>query len=272
MIRESRPTQFWCWAALIAMTALSCGGCAFATPMRAPTHNSGAAGEGANGKVSLGFIQAGKTSREEVMQKLGWTSTELKDDRLFLGRWASSSWGVYSMASLDTTNPVEDWNRHWGTHNVLIEFDEKGLVRKYRMFPDSEMIKELTAVVAESPGRSLDLAKPVEVPVGLRGPRDAYYAGSLVLAGDSFEFRQDNPNGTHNFKISPQQIQKFGVTNLSHSRWSHTLGSRQGPYPRYLNAIIHFTEKNKTDRAITLRVDPPVVLLLVEYLAETRSK
>jgi len=237
--------------------------------MRAPTHNSGAARDGANGKVSLSFIQIGKTDREEVIQKLGWTNTGLKDDRLFLGRWASSSWGMYSMASLGGTGGVEDWNRHWATHNVLIEFDGKGLVRKYHIVADSDLIKALHAVVAENPGCPLDLSKPMEISVALRGRKDAYHDGSLFLGKDSVGFRQADAAGTHNFEISRNQIQNLSLTNLSDTQWSHTLGLRQGPYPRYVNAIIHFTDKSKAN-SVTMRVDLPVVMVLVEYLAEAK--
>lgn len=266
MFGQSCRTQPLCWAVLVALTALSCDGCgAFVTPMRAPTHNYGAAGEGPNGKLSLSFIQVGKTNREEVIQKLGWTNTGLKDDRLFLGRWASSSWGVYSMAGMGT-EVAEDWNRHWGAHNMLIEFDEKGLVRKYRIVPDSELIKALDAIVAQSPGRPLDLSKPMEISVALRGQKDEYYEGSLVLGKDSFGFRQGDTAGIHNFEISRNQIQKLSLTSLPHTHWSHT-GLREGPYARYISAVIHFTDKSKAN-SVTMRVDLPVVMLLIEYLAE----
>ena len=45
-------------------------------------------------ETRLEFIKVGSTTREEVEQKLGWVDTGIKDDRLFIGRWAESSWGV----------------------------------------------------------------------------------------------------------------------------------------------------------------------------------
>jgi hypothetical protein len=255
-------TQFW-WVALGALPFSLCQGCIVVTPMRAPTHNLGASAEGANGKLALGFIQVGKTGREEVTQKLGWTDTGLKDDRLFLGRWASSSWGVYSALVVAgggaAGGGIDNWNRHWGAHNVLIEFDEKGLVKQYRVFPDSELVKELAAWVAENPNRSLDLSKPMEIRVNLHGPKDRYFDGTLVLRSDSLEFQGDESSGMHNFKISPKQIRKLSLARVA------------GPYPRYMNGTIHFTEKTPAGSEATIRVDVPTVMVLVKYLAQTRS-
>ena len=266
MFRRLGQMRFW-WVGLCALPFSLCQGCIyFATPMRAPTHNTGASGEGANGKLALGFIQAGKTGREEVIQKLGWTDTGLKDDRLFLGRWASSSWGVYSAVVLagggaDGAAGVgtDAWNRHWGTHNLLIEFDEKGLVKQYRVFPDAELVKELAARVAESSNRPLDLSKPIETHVLLQGPKDRIFNGTLVLGNDSFEFRNDESNGMHNFKIGPKQIRTLSLARMA------------GPYPRYINGTIHFAEKSPVGNEVTIRVDMSTVMVLVKYLAQTRS-
>jgi hypothetical protein len=265
MFRRIWHTQFW-WVALGALPFSLCQGCIVATPMRAPTHNIGPSGEGANGKLALGFIQAGKTGREEVTQKLGWTDTGLKDDRLFLGRWASSSWGVYSAvvvagggADGAAGGGTDAWNRHWGTHNLLIDFDEKGLVKQYRVFPDSELVEELAAWVAESPNRSLDLSKPMEIPVLLHGAKDRHFNGTLVLDNDSFEFREDESSGVHNFKIAPKQIRTLSLARPADA------------HPRYMNGTIQFTEKTPVGHEVTIRVDMPTVMVLVKYLAQTRK-
>ena len=267
MFRRLWQMRFW-WVALGALPFSLCQGCIyFATPMRAPTHNTGASGEGANGKLALGFIQPGKTGRDEVIQKLGWTNTGLKDDRLFLGRWASSSWGVYSAVVLagggaDGAAGVgtDAWNRHWGTHNLLIEFDEKGLVKRYRVFPDSQLVQELAARVAESPNHSLNLSGPIEIRVILHRPKDRRFNGSFVLNNDSLEFRvEDETSGMHNFQIAPKQIRTL------------SLASVPGPYPAYMNGTIHFTEKTPIGDEVTVRVDGPNVMALVKYLAQTRS-
>lgn len=265
MFRRIGHTQFW-WVALGSLPFSLCQGCIAAAPMRAPTHNIGASGAGSNGKLALDFIQAGKTGREEVIQKLGWTDTGLKDDRLFLGRWASSSWAVYSAVVVPgggadgaTGVGTDAWNVHWGTHNLLIDFDEKGVVKQYRVFPDSELVKELAAWVAESPNRSLDLSKPMEIPVLLRGPKDRHFNGTLVLDNDSFGFREDVTRGMHNFRIAPKQIRTL------------SLAPPADGHPRYMNGTIHFAEKTPVGNEATIRVDMPTVMVLVKYLAQTRS-
>ena len=265
MFRRIRQTQFWCVALCVLPFSL-CQGCVGFVPMRAPTHTTG---EWADGKLALGFIQAGKTGREEVTQKLSWTDTGLKDDNLFMGRWASSSWGVYSFVCICGFGGgawFDDWTRHWGTHNVLIAFDDNGLVKQYRVFPDSELVKRLAVWLAESPSHSLDLSKPMEIRAPLHGPKDKYFDGTLVLGSDSLEFREDESSGMHNFKIAPKQIRELALTSLAHTHWS-----KDSLYPPYMNGTIHFTEKTPAGSEVTIRVDVPTVMVLVKYLSQTRS-
>jgi hypothetical protein len=247
------------WVAVAALAFSFCQGC-LVLPVRAPTKTSGASGETA--KVQMNFIEAGKTTREEVLRKLGGTESAIEGDTYFVGRWTSSSWGVLWMV---TGNNTADggWNRHWETRNVLVEFDEMGLVKEYRVFPDSQLLKEFSALVAKGPKRPLDLSKPMEIPVehfSLR--REINSSGTIILENDSFEFREADGAGKHSFKISPNQIRDFSLAPMAEG--NH-------PDPHYVKQSIHFSGKTRVGSRITLSVDVPTVLLLVKYLAQTRS-
>ena len=71
------------WVALVVAASTLCHGC-LVVPVRAPTHTNGLSGK--MEKVNLDFIEAGKTGRQEVAEKLGATDTGVKENRLFLGR------------------------------------------------------------------------------------------------------------------------------------------------------------------------------------------
>jgi hypothetical protein len=243
------------WVVLVASAAALCQGC-LVVPVRAPTHTNGFSGK--MEKVNLDFLEAGKTKRQEVAEKLGETDTGIKEDRLFVGRWASSKWGVLWMVAGNNTG-VGGWNRAWARHNVLISFDDRDMVQQFHEFSDEELVKQLSAWVTEGHAQPLDLSSPIEVPVDHRHSSGVCSPGTLVLQRDSFEFRE---NEKHSFKISPKQIKELRLTSIGHGDKSD---------PRYMNETIHFKQKTAAGGKMTIRVDVPTIMILVKYLERTRS-
>jgi len=244
------------WVALVVGATSLCQGCVI-VPVRAPTRTNALAGN--IEKVNLDFLQAGKTTRQEVTERLSETDTSIKENGLFLGRWSSSKWGVFWAAG-GGYNAVGGWNRAWARHNVLISFDDQDIVQQFRKFPDEDLVKQLSAWVAEGHAQPLDLSSPIEVPVDHRHGSGVSFPGILILSNDSFEFRE---NEKHNFKIPPQQIRDIQLTSIGHGDKSD---------PRYLNETIHFTQKTNVGGKMTIRVDVPTIMPLVKYVAQTRPK
>jgi hypothetical protein len=245
------------WAGLVT-APLFCQGC-LVLPVRAPTRTYGSSG--ALKKINLDFIQAGKTTREEVTAKLGGTDTGIEDKQIFLGRWTSSKWGVLWMVSDLSTNAAGGFERGWARHNVLIGFDDKDVVQQYRQFPDGELVKQLSAWLAQGQGQPLDLSTPIEVPVEHRHSSGREFSGTFILGNDLFAFHEYGA-GKDDFKISPKQIKELSLTSIGHGDKSD---------PRYMNQTLHFTQKTKVGGKMTIRVNVPTVLILVKYLAQTRS-
>jgi hypothetical protein len=211
-------------------------------------------------KVSLDFIQPGKTTREEVNQKLASTDTGVKEDRLFLGRWASTNWGVLWGFASNNGGGGGGFNRSWSRHNVIISFDEKGVVEQYQEFPDGDLTKQLSAWVAQGHTQPLDLAVPMEIPVEHRHSAGILSSGVFLLGNDSFEFREEGREGKHSFKISPKQIHGISLTAIGH-------GDKADPH--YIHQTLHFAEKTAVGKNMTISVNVPQLLILVKYLAET---
>lgn len=235
-------------------------------PMRAPTRSIGPGGAEVKGKIDLGFIQPGKTSRDEVIQKLSWMNRDIKDQRFFLGRWSSSSWGTDSVVALPALAGVgyEKWDRHWGAHNVLVEFDDKDVVKRYRVFPDSELVRELSARVAENPGPPLDLSKPIKVSIQhLYGPKKSSF-GEFLLGTDSFSYREDGDEPKHDFQISPKEIQKFRLAGSRIQDDAH-YSSHQ-----WSDQMIYFTRRTAVGQKMTIRLRVGDLMLLVKYLSQTK--
>lgn len=239
----------------MATVSFFCQGC-LVVPLRAPTRTNG--NSGAIEKIDLDFLESGKTTREEVTARLGRTDTGIKEKRLFLGRWASSKWGVLWMVAGNNSG-AGGWNRGWTTHNVLIAFDDNNVAKEFRHFSDNEMVTQLSASVAQGQGEPLDLSVPMELPVEHRHSSGRTSGGTFVLAADSFEFREDEK---HSFKISPKQIKEISLTNIGHGDKSD---------PRYMNETIHFKEKTAVGGKMTIHVDVPSIMILVKYLAQTQT-
>jgi hypothetical protein len=242
----------------LVTACFSCQGC-LVLPLRAPTRTNGSSG--AMEKINLDFIQSGKTSREEITTKLGGTDTGIKDKQLFLGRWASSKWGVLWMVA-GNNSAAGGWNRGWSSHNVLIAFDDKDVVQQFRQFPDGELVSQLSACVAQGQGEPLDLSVPMELSVEHRHSSGRTSSGTFILGTDSFAFREEDGRGKHDFKISPKQIKDLTLTSIGRGDKSD---------PRYMNQTIHFAEKTKAGGSMTIHVNVPTVLILVKYLAQIRS-
>jgi hypothetical protein len=243
------------WVALVASVSTLCEGCVV-VPVRAPTHTNGFSGK--MEKVNLDFLEAGKTKRQEVAEKLGEMGTGIKENGIFVGRWASSKWGVL-WAVGGGYSATGGWNRAWARHNVLISFDDQDVVQQFHEFSDVDLVKQLSAWVAEGHAQPLDLSSPIEVPVDHRHSSGACLPGTLVLANDLFEFRE---NEKHSFKISPKQIREISLTSVGH-------GDKSDPH--YLNETIHFKQKTAVGGKMTIRVDVPTILILVKYLEQTRA-
>jgi hypothetical protein len=79
---------------MFVLVCLSCLGC-MVVPRRVPTVAKGATDiSKVKGQIDLQFIHPGMTTRKEVVEELGRIDVGINEERLFWGRWVSSSWGV----------------------------------------------------------------------------------------------------------------------------------------------------------------------------------
>src|SRR5208282_5493224 len=190
-------------AVRIVLLYACCSGC-ITVPVRVPTKTISVSGETGK-KLDLGFIKAGATTREEIVQKLGWVDTGVKHDNLFVGRWAESSWGV-AWAAGGGYSAAGGWNRAWTTHNLVLDFDEKGVVQQSSLVPDKDVIKTLSERISKDPLRSLDLSVPIKAPVEyIRSGK--HFLGTLILSKDDFRFLEDRETGSkvaYDFKTPPE--------------------------------------------------------------------
>lgn len=233
-------------AALLCLFSAGCG-----VPLRVPTKTRGVSGEEKGSKPDLAFIKVHETTRGEVADKLSWIDTGVKSDRFFLGRWASSGWAE-----------GDPWNRFWSVHNLLVDFDERGVVQKVSYFQDKDLFETLSALTAQDSSGALNLSTPIDVPVEVidDGFRKRFL-GTLTLGKDAIQFLQDRKMGSAKkymaFKTSPE--------NISHLSLAQTVDD-----PRKLIETIHFNWKTLVGKQMNVQVDLPTTMTLIRYIAQTR--
>jgi len=244
-----------------AVLCAYCAGC-IAVPVRVPTKTVSVSGE--KGKaIDLEFIKVGATTREDVGQKLGWVDTGITDDKLFVGRWAQSSWGV-AWAAGGGYSATGGWNRAWKTHNLVVDFDEKGVVQRMWLVPDRDVVSTLSEWVFTNPSRLLDLSAPIEAPIEYIHS-GKHFLGTLVLSKDDLRFLEDRDKGSkvaYDFKTSPENI-----SHLSFGNWV----ASDAAHPENIVVAIHFRRKTAVGSKLPARMDLPTMMILIKYMRQTQS-
>jgi len=242
----------------LALLCVSLSGCI--VPLRVPTKSRGASGETGK-KLDLEFIKLGATTREEIDEKLGLINAGLKDDRIFLGRWADSSWGVAWAIGYGYSG-AGGWNRNWIIHNLVLYLDEKGVVRQKLLIPDGEIISTLSELILRDPGRSLNFSAPIELPVEY-GRSSKHIAGKLLLGQDDFVFLGDRETTklVYDFKTSPQ--------NISHLRVGKRLASHAED-PENVDVTIYFNQRISVGDKMTVQMNLPETMTLLIYTLQTK--
>jgi len=245
------------WTALLCAF---CSGCI--VPVRVPTKSisvSGATGK----RIDLGFIKPGVTTREEIAQKLDWIDTGVKDENIYVGRWAESSWGV-AWAVAGGYSGSAGWNRAWTIHNLLIDFDEKGVALQTSDLHDKELLKKLSERVSNDPSHPLDLSTPIRASVEyIRS--DKHFLGTLILSKEDFRFIEDRETGSkvaYDFKTPPDN-----VSELSLGTW----GSSYTSHPEYMDLTIHFKRRTAVGSKLLARADLPTTMILLKYIRQAQS-
>jgi hypothetical protein len=139
-------------------------GCAGAGATRLPTRAKGSGGEAIQRKdLDLTFLQGDTARREEVVQRLSSIDTGYANPRLFWGRWTDSKWG-YGWFDLPCSTKrcsggTGDAKRVWHLHNLLVTFDENGVMQKKELISDDKVFwRELHEKLTEAPVRELPQA------------------------------------------------------------------------------------------------------------------
>jgi hypothetical protein len=213
-------------------------------------------------QVDLSFVKKGETSRDQVLERLGWIDTGLDEQNFFLGRWAENSWGIaWGAASYYTA--TGGYNQVWKAHNVVIDFDDKAMVSGLATFPDKELLATLAARMSPASGRMLELSVPNTIPIQYtRDLGHESHAGNLILSLEELEFLE-SPNGN--------KKQKYNYKTPVRSVSDLTMGFSDPAQPEQVCAILHFSRKTPVGKQMTIYAKVADTALLLRYFAEYGS-
>ncbi len=275
-------------------------GCAI-VPMKTRTVGT----TGKENRMDLKFIKADKTTRDEVAKNMAWMDTGFKHQRLFWGRWYRSSSGGGSLfIPTEIPLPIPNGARYWHVHNLLVEFNAKGVVERFGEFSDSKLNDELERWLKEVNEPPLNLSAPVVIQMETtptdsklqedlerwlkeigQPPLDPSAQAQLItqinqmrtalksmtLTGDLLQFILWNGE---TFSVPPKDITRFQIYNV----WSpgdddFGVGGLIFP-PSQLQVLFSFSREGPGGKGhckcYMVEVSPADYLTLVRYMRQTR--
>jgi len=197
----SSPSRTRCVIALFFCTSL--WGCVGAT--RLPVRAKGPSGSLQKNEIDLNSVRIGKTRREEVINQLGAINTGYSNSRLFWGRWTESKWGYWWVVGYSCNNCIAgDAHRKWRGQNLLVAFDEKGLVVSKQKVGDNEGFwQALHSHILESQPTALDFSQPIRISLSNEEP------AALLLSQDRIEFERGLDRGEAKIQVPVANVVRF---------------------------------------------------------------
>ena len=253
----------------LTVALLAASGCA-AVPIRMPTKTRDVSGKPL--ELDLAFLKSGSTSRDEVISRLTAIDTNVKQSNLFWGRWDSSKW----RSTLVGLVPP-DGERIWRGHNLLIQFDQNGIVKTWVIADDKKLAQQLDPFDPVPTDPRLDLSLRADA----RVPDYPEAAVGLVLSSDSFEcsiLRTSGPMPDARTYVTTLKTPRTNILRIIPAPEAFYQGPNGGvPFalPNLLKTKIyfarpaqgHYGEKGHfATKKLVLAMDPPTFLLLRRYI------
>jgi hypothetical protein len=245
-------------AGTVFVFCLVLSGCIGATPL--PKRTRTPAGTEVK-NLDLTFMHPGKTTRAEVSERLKLIDTGYQGGHFFLGRWSSSTWGGWAVIAAMPPGGFVGGGRVWKSGNLLVEFDDAGIVKRVEVFDDSKALRHLSPVAADTP---LLLTSPVELPVKYSKLRNGQLVDAkIVLSTSTFDFEE---LGTQ------KKRHKFSVPAADFLR-VETPVTLPDPDPIHTIRRLRFTRDLKKiggpgGKDLNVEVTLPQLVMLMTYAAQ----
>jgi hypothetical protein len=232
---------------MLCALVLALSGC-YPLPVRSPTRVADSAPTPST--IDLAFLKKGSTTRDEVQTKLASINTGAGDSQFFWGRPRVSKYRLVMMVGYiplpvypGDKGQVEKPPRWWGTENLLVGYDDRGVVKSWTLARDDRLIEELDRV-SDAASSPLDLSLPL------------YVNSVLILNAGSAEC----------FGV---EIARARLRKIVARKGSDTDDVR---VRMFFDRPVDFshTKLGKKTGHLDLALDPPSLLLLRRYIKQTQ--
>lgn len=205
--------------------------------------------QGPNSNLDLSFLRIDQTTRAEVREKLQAVDTSFEHERYFLGRWAESTWGGWAVFGVDTD--LQTAGRAWKSVNLVVEFDESGIVKRYERFSDRHLVSRLAPIVENTKfagSQTLNVS-------------DGKIALILVLTSQALEVEEQSGIKPRKYKIPVHEF--TGKSTLSAGRAD----------PNFVLVALHFASNLKNfggprGKKLTFEVTVPQLIKILGCLSQ----
>jgi hypothetical protein len=250
--------QEWLQAGIAFALCAPLLGCLGATPLSRRTRTP----EGTEVKnIDLSFLHPGQTTRAEVKERLKLIDTGYQGDHFFLGRWSSSVWRVWAVVPSLPPGGLGGGGRAWNSGNLLVEFDDTGIVKRFEPFDDAKALRHLAPVAADTP---LQLESPMELPVKYwKFANGQLVDAKIVLSKGTFDFEElGELKKKHKFSLPPSVVLSV-----------ETPVTIRDPDPTYTSQRLRCARDLKkiggpSGRDLNLEVTMPQLVTLMSYVAQ----
>jgi len=151
--------------------------------------------------------------------------------------------------------------RAWKSGNLLVEFDEAGIVKRFEPFDDSRAIHTLAPVAADTP---LQLAAPLELRVKYwKTAGSQLVDGKVVLSAGTFDFEElGDRKKRHKFSLPARDIVRL-----------ETPYTIRVPDPTYMSERLRCARDLKKiggprGKDLNLEVTLPQLVTLLSYVSQ----
>lgn len=203
----------------------------------------------------LDFIQAGVTTRDQVNQALGELDT---------GATPGMFWGRYNRSVMSDPGG----SRYWSRNNLLITYDELGVVKSQRRVGDDRMNAIVREWLATRPKRSFQ-ADASHQETRIEGTRLSHMfsgatrvAADLVLRDDKFSVVERGPGAKLDLHVSPTQVRRIQTASPDMCCDPKALANRDLIEKIWIDDTVH------KKLPLLVEVSPANMVVLVDYFRQ----
>ena len=273
----TRAVSWLLGCGLVVFSLFGAFGCV-AVPVRMPTQTIDRSGKPL--ELDLTFLKPGSTTRDEVIKRLSAIDTGVSQSNFYWGRWDSSRWRTTAVGFV----PPEG-ERVWRAHNLLIQFDQNGIVKTWLVAGDKELAQQLDAFDTVTTDSPLDLSSPLHATVKTPYSPDPNRPEvvDIVLSADSFECNHYFParTGPH---LSTLKTPRNNIRGIASTPGAFYYGPFSGEVPftepnhlvatLYFStpAVVHYGQKGHfAIKKLLVAMDPPTFLLFRRYIGQPKA-